>query len=59
MSRPFIFISDLKKGNQIWKIVIRVVDLWIVKELSGQHVELVIQDVKVDISFKFKEYIFI
>ncbi|CAK8539990.1 unnamed protein product [Lathyrus sativus] len=45
MSRPPILIKDLEKGKQVWKMLIRVVDLWIVKEKSGlQHFEMVIQD---------------
>ncbi|KAL5064249.1 hypothetical protein RYX36_025986 [Vicia faba] len=49
MSRPFIMIVDLKEGNNVWKIVIRVVDLWSVKERNGQqHFEGGIQDRKGD-----------
>ncbi|CAK8538393.1 unnamed protein product [Lathyrus sativus] len=49
MSRPPIFIKDLVKGNQVWKMHVRVVDLWVVKEKNGQqHLELVIQDGKGD-----------
>ncbi|CAK8574917.1 unnamed protein product [Lathyrus sativus] len=45
MSRPPILIKDLEKGKQVLKMLIRIVDLWIVKEKSGlQHFELVIQD---------------
>src|SRR4051812_8341579 len=45
MSRAPILIKDLVKGNQIWKMAIRVVDLWIVTEKNGyQHIEMVIQD---------------
>ncbi|XP_058767227.1 uncharacterized protein LOC131640870 [Vicia villosa] len=33
------------KGNQVWKMLIRVVDLWVVIEKNGQqHIEAVIQD---------------
>ncbi|CAL5187020.1 unnamed protein product [Lathyrus oleraceus] len=47
MSRPPIMICDLNLGDNVWKIVIRVVDLWIVKERNGQqHVECLIQDSK-------------
>ncbi|XP_058726332.1 replication protein A 70 kDa DNA-binding subunit E-like [Vicia villosa] len=49
MSRAAILIKDLVKGNQVWKMQIRVVDLWVVKEKTGQqHLECVIQDVKGD-----------
>ncbi|XP_058746517.1 uncharacterized protein LOC131619441 [Vicia villosa] len=45
MSRAPILIKDLVKGNQIWKMAIRVVDLWTVTEKNGyQHIEMVIQD---------------
>ncbi|XP_058733996.1 uncharacterized protein LOC131605686 [Vicia villosa] len=45
MSRQPILIKDLVKGNQVWKMLIRVVDLWVVIEKNGQqHVEAVIQD---------------
>ncbi|XP_058775828.1 uncharacterized protein LOC131650113 [Vicia villosa] len=45
MSRAPILIKELVKGNQVWKMHIRVVDLWIVTEKAGyQHLELVIQD---------------
>lgn len=51
MSRPHILIKDLVKGNQVWKMLIRFVDIWVVKEKSGlQHLELVIQDTKVIVS---------
>ncbi|XP_058751152.1 uncharacterized protein LOC131624207 [Vicia villosa] len=41
MSRAPILIKDLVKGNQVWKMHIRVVDLWVVKEKNGQqHLEL-------------------
>ncbi|XP_058782843.1 uncharacterized protein LOC131657463 [Vicia villosa] len=49
MSRAPILIKDLVKGNQVWKMMIRVVDLWVVSEKNGhQHLEMVIQDVKGD-----------
>ncbi|XP_058732680.1 replication protein A 70 kDa DNA-binding subunit E-like [Vicia villosa] len=49
MSRAAILIKDLVKGNQVWKMQIRVVDLWVIKEKTGQqHLECVIQDVKGD-----------
>ncbi|XP_058767403.1 uncharacterized protein LOC131641098 [Vicia villosa] len=49
MSRAPILINDLVKGNQVWKMLIRVVDLWVVTEKNGhQHLEMVIQDVKAD-----------
>ncbi|KAI5429842.1 hypothetical protein KIW84_034432, partial [Lathyrus oleraceus] len=49
MSRPPIFIKALVKGNQVWKMHIRVVGLWVIKEKSGlQHIEMVIQDGKGD-----------
>ncbi|XP_058750080.1 uncharacterized protein LOC131623070 [Vicia villosa] len=49
MSRAPILINDLVKGNQVWKMLIRVVDLWVVNEKNGnQHLEMVIQDVKDD-----------
>ncbi|XP_058780631.1 uncharacterized protein LOC131654577 [Vicia villosa] len=45
MSRAPILINDLVKGNQVWKMMIRVVDLWVVNEKNGhQHLEMVIQD---------------
>ncbi|KAL5102134.1 hypothetical protein RYX36_006461 [Vicia faba] len=45
MSRPPIAISYLKSENNVWKLSICVVDLWIVKELNGQqHLEAIIQD---------------
>lgn len=41
-------IAYLKLGNNVQKLVIHVVDLWIVKERNGQqHFECVIQDIKV------------
>ncbi|XP_058767622.1 uncharacterized protein LOC131641334 [Vicia villosa] len=49
MSRAPIFIKNLLKGNQVWKMHIRVVDMWIVIEKNGsQHLEAVIQDAKGD-----------
>ncbi|XP_058740628.1 uncharacterized protein LOC131612898 [Vicia villosa] len=49
MSRAPIFIKDLLKGNQVWKMHIRVVDLWVVIEKNGaKHLEAVIQDAKGD-----------
>ncbi|XP_058741542.1 uncharacterized protein LOC131613895 [Vicia villosa] len=49
MSKPPILIKDLVKGNQVWKMHIRVVDLWVVSEKNGQkHLEAVIVDVKGD-----------
>lgn len=48
MSKPPILIKDLQKGNNIWKMADRIVDLWTVKERSGQlHLEIVIKDSKV------------
>ncbi|XP_058768295.1 uncharacterized protein LOC131642022 [Vicia villosa] len=47
MSRPPIFVNDLEIGCQVWKMGIRVIDLWTVKERNGKlHVELIIQDAK-------------
>ncbi|CAL5198020.1 unnamed protein product [Lathyrus oleraceus] len=49
MSRPPIMICDLRVDKNVWKLAIRVVDLWIVKEQNGQqHFEGVIQDSKGD-----------
>ncbi|XP_058775273.1 uncharacterized protein LOC131649530 [Vicia villosa] len=49
MSRPPILIKDLVKGSQVWKMHIRVVDVWVVIEKNGnKHLEAVIQDVKGD-----------
>ncbi|XP_058734765.1 uncharacterized protein LOC131606586 [Vicia villosa] len=49
MSRAPILIKDLVKGNQIWKMLIRVIDVWVVKEKTGQqHLEFIIQDGKGD-----------
>ncbi|XP_058774762.1 uncharacterized protein LOC131649033 [Vicia villosa] len=45
MSRQPILIKDLVKGNQVWKMLIRIVDLWVVIEKNGhKHMEAVIQD---------------
>ncbi|CAL5197139.1 unnamed protein product [Lathyrus oleraceus] len=50
MSRPPIRICDLVVDKNVWKIAIRVVDLWIVKKRNGQqHFEGVIQDSKGEI----------
>ncbi|KAI5415101.1 hypothetical protein KIW84_040526 [Lathyrus oleraceus] len=47
MSRSLILISDLQKVNNVWKNVVRIVDLWTVKERNGQeHFETIIQDIK-------------
>ncbi|CAL5201839.1 unnamed protein product [Lathyrus oleraceus] len=47
MSRPPILIKDFVKGNQVWKMLIRIVDLWVVKEISGlQQLKMVIRDKK-------------
>ncbi|CAK8562296.1 unnamed protein product [Lathyrus sativus] len=49
MSRAPIMIADLKLGNNVWKLAIRIVDLWTVTERNGQqHFECVIQDSKYD-----------
>ncbi|XP_058774833.1 uncharacterized protein LOC131649106 [Vicia villosa] len=45
MSRAPILIKELVQGNQVWKMHIRVVDLWVVTEKTGyQHLECVLQD---------------
>ncbi|KAI5416388.1 hypothetical protein KIW84_041455 [Lathyrus oleraceus] len=47
MPRPRILIKDLVKGNQLWKMHVHVVDIWVVMEKSGQqHLKLVIQNGK-------------
>lgn len=52
MSRPPILIKDLPPDQKHWKIVIHVIDLWLVKERNGQqHVEVIIQDAEVYISY--------
>lgn len=44
---PTMFV-DLKLGTNVWKLAIRVFDMWIVKERNGQqHFECAIQDNKV------------
>ncbi|KAL5066318.1 hypothetical protein RYX36_028055 [Vicia faba] len=49
MSRPPIMICDLNPEQNIWKIAIRVVDVWNVKERNGQqHLEAIIQDAKAE-----------
>ncbi|KAL5069701.1 hypothetical protein RYX36_020588 [Vicia faba] len=45
MPRTLILIKDLVKGNQVLKMHIRVVDMWVVKGKNGsQHLELVLQN---------------
>ncbi|KAL5075183.1 hypothetical protein RYX36_014167, partial [Vicia faba] len=47
MSRPSIMICNLKPEQNVWKIAIRVVDVWNIKERNGQqHLEAIIQDAK-------------
>ncbi|CAL5193772.1 unnamed protein product [Lathyrus oleraceus] len=47
MSKPPIFVSDLEIGNHVWKMAIRIIDLWTIKERNGQlHVKMVIQYAK-------------
>ncbi|KAI5434657.1 hypothetical protein KIW84_021472 [Lathyrus oleraceus] len=49
MSRPPIIIKGLVKGNHVRKMLIRVANLWVVKEKNGlHHLEMVIQDAKGD-----------
>ncbi|KAL5061533.1 hypothetical protein RYX36_023270, partial [Vicia faba] len=49
MSRPPISISDLKLENNVRKLVVRVADLWFIKERSGQqHLEAIIQNANAD-----------
>lgn len=48
MSIPPIMIFELEVDKNVWKIAIRMVNLWIVKEQNEQqHFESVIQDSKV------------
>ncbi|KAI5410189.1 hypothetical protein KIW84_055607 [Lathyrus oleraceus] len=57
MSRPLILIKDFVKGNQVWKMLIRIVDLWVVKEISGlQQLKMVIQDKKHVFKMEQEEY---
>ncbi|KAL5099236.1 hypothetical protein RYX36_003563, partial [Vicia faba] len=49
MSRPPIMICDLNPEQNVWKIAIRVVGIWNVKEHNGQqHLEVIIQDAKAE-----------
>lgn len=48
MSRPLISIVDLRPDNNVWKLAIRVVDIWIVKEQNKQkHLDVIVRDAKV------------
>lgn len=48
MSIPPILISALTSDQKVWKIVIRVINLWILKEHNGlQHVKAIIHDAEV------------
>ena len=58
MSRVPIFVSDLEIGNQVWKMGVKVHDMWTVKERNGGlHVELIIVDAKVMLLFPIKHNI--
>ncbi|XP_058723407.1 uncharacterized protein LOC131595139 [Vicia villosa] len=47
MSRPAQLITDMTPSLNVWKIAVRVIDLWIVKERNGnQHLEAILQDIK-------------
>jgi len=37
MFRDFEFINDLNKGKSTWKIVVRIIDKWIVTSKSGDQ----------------------
>lgn len=52
MSRPPLLITELRPDLNVWKIVVCVINIWIVKERNGnQHVEAILQNVKVCIPY--------
>lgn len=59
MSRPSLLITNLRPDLKVWKIAVRVIDLWVVKEHNGnQHVEAILQSVKVCFSM-FPLFVFV
>ncbi|KAL5079461.1 hypothetical protein RYX36_007882 [Vicia faba] len=59
MLRPPIMIYDLNPEQNVWKIAIRVVDVWNVKECNGQqHLEAIIQDAKILHQLIYTDYVF-
>jgi hypothetical protein len=56
-SRPFDSISQIKTGREVWKLPVKIVNIW--NESDGpcrKHIEMVIMDSNV--RFNFVLYLF-
>jgi hypothetical protein len=50
LTRPFDEIRDIKLGKEVWKLPVRIVNLWYVKDyLKHKHIEMVLMDSNVSI----------
>ncbi|KAE9607670.1 putative nucleic acid-binding protein [Lupinus albus] len=49
LSRPFDFIKDLNDSKHIWKIAVRITQIWYVQiPLKPGHLEMILMDSKGD-----------
>jgi hypothetical protein len=50
LTRPFDEIRDIKVGKEVWKLPVRIVNLWYAKDyLKHKHIEMVLMDSNVSI----------
>ncbi|KAK2423544.1 replication protein A 70 kDa DNA-binding subunit B [Trifolium repens] len=49
LTRPFVEIRDIKVGKEVWKLPVRIVNLWYAKDyLKHKHIEMVLMDLNCD-----------
>ncbi|KAK2374407.1 replication protein A 70 kDa DNA-binding subunit C [Trifolium repens] len=49
LTRPFDEIRDIKVGKEVWKLPVRIVNLWYAKDyLKHKHIEMVLMDLNCD-----------
>ncbi|WJX71841.1 hypothetical protein P8452_55790 [Trifolium repens] len=49
LTRPFDEIRDIKVGREVWKLPVRIVNLWYAKDyLKHKHIEMVLMDSNCD-----------
>ncbi|KAE9617964.1 hypothetical protein Lalb_Chr03g0041121 [Lupinus albus] len=59
LSRPFDFIKDLNDSKHLWKIAVRITQIWYVQIPSKPgHLEMILMDSKTDLQYKACDHVY-
>jgi hypothetical protein len=60
LTRPFDEIRNINIGREIWKLPVRIVNIWYVRDyLKHRHIEMVLMDSNVSCNFFRRDFTYI